>query len=364
MDILPLDDWNPAAKPLYIFGPCSAENREQVMETARALVAGGRPFILRGGVWKPRTRPGSFEGRGEEALTWLSEAKAEFGVPITTEVANTEHVEACLKHGVDVLWIGARTTVNPFSVQEIAEALRGVDIPVFVKNPLHPDLGLWIGGLERLNRVGIKKLGAIHRGFHYHDNRPYRNQPDWELAIALKSEFRDLPIICDASHISGTPSLIPRVAQRAMDLQMNGLLIESHIDPTVALSDAKQQITPAQLHELMETLEIRQAQFSDPGDTQDLQRLRARIDGIDESLVSLLADRMDVVKEIGDKKKEHKVTIFQIDRWAKITANYQAWAAEQGLHPGFVKRVLEAIHLESIETQQRIMENEATQSIE
>jgi chorismate mutase len=350
-----LTDWYPKGRPLYVFGPCSAESREQLFETARGIAQGPDPFILRAGVWKPRTRPGNFEGRGEEALAWMAEVKAELNIPITTEVANADHVEACLKHGVDVLWIGARTTVNPFSVQEIADALKGVDIPVMVKNPIHPDLSLWIGAMERLSAVGIKKLVAIHRGFHYHENFPYRNQPNWELAIELRRRFRDLPIICDASHISGRPELIPRVAQRAMDLHMDGLLIESHIDPKVALSDAKQQITPSELLKLIASLEIREATVTDPVFHSELEQLRRKIDHIDESLTALLAERMNIVAAIGEQKKDQHVTIFQVDRWAKIIDNYLEWGNELGLRPEFIRRVLEAVHLESIEIQQQVM---------
>ncbi len=285
----------------------------------------------------------------------MAEVKAELNIPITTEVANAEHVEACLKHGVDVLWIGARTTVNPFSVQEIAEALRGVDIPVMVKNPIHPDLSLWIGAMERLSDVGIHKLVAIHRGFHYHENFPYRNRPNWELAIELRRRFRELPIICDASHISGSPELIPRVAQKAMDLHMDGLLIESHIDPEVALSDAKQQIRPAELLALIAGLDIRAEKVSNPVFQSELEQLRRKIDHIDESLIALLAERMAMVEAIGEQKKEQHVTIFQVERWADIMDNYLEWGSELGLRPEFIRRILEAIHLESIDRQQEVM---------
>lgn len=335
------------------------------MSTARQLVDTGMKFMFRAGVWKPRTRPGSFEGHGIEALKWMAEAKAEFGIPIITEVANAEHVQACLEHEVDGLWIGARTTVNPFSVQEIADALSGVDIPVMVKNPIHPDLSLWVGALERINRAGIKKLAAIHRGFHYHDNYPYRNLPNWELAIELKRMFRDLPIICDASHISGTPEIIPRVAQRAMDLHMDGLLIESHLDPSSALSDAKQQITPTQLKGLIQGLEIREPEIEDPLFTDELSRLRSKIDNIDEALTELLADRMGLVQQIGEQKRDRGVTIFQLERWAKIRENFEKWGQELGLQEDFIRRVVEAIHLESIEIQQKVMnEDPQTQSNE
>lgn len=352
----PLDTWGIGQAPFYIFGPCSAESEAQLRSTALALKQGGLPFVLRAGVWKPRTRPGTFEGRGLEALAWMRDISEELDIPTATEVANAEHVEACLKYGVDVLWIGARTTVNPFSVQEIADALKGVDIPVFVKNPIHPDLALWIGALERIAGAGIERLGAIHRGFHHHDNKPYRNQPDWEIPIELRRRFRELPLICDASHISGKPSLIPHVAQRALDLQMDGLLIETHINPTEALSDAKQQITPAQLFELMSDLEFKAGSFSDPDLADELGVLRARIDAIDESIGNQLAERMRVVEEIAKHKKAHNVALLQVQRWADILQNYLESGAEHGLDAEFMQRIVEAIHIESIEAQQRIID--------
>jgi chorismate mutase len=363
LKIRALEDWNPTGqRPMYIFGPCSAENRDQVRETASQLKAGGVPFLLRAGTWKPRTRPGSFEGRGEEALKWLKEIKEEFQIPITTEVATAEHVEMCLKYGVDVLWIGARTTVNPFSVQEIADALQGVDIPVMVKNPIHPDLSLWIGAMERLNRSGIDKLAAIHRGFHYQDNYPYRNLPNWELAIELKRRYPTLPIICDASHISGTPEIIPRVAQRAMNLYMDGLLIETHFNPKEALSDAKQQITPEHLFAILDKLEIRKPTTGDARFTDELQRLRTRIDNIDESLMELLSERMKMVEEIGFQKKDKNVAIFQLERWIEIIDNYKDWGSQLDLSEEFIRRFLEALHLESIEIQQKVMNQDLSES--
>lgn len=363
LNISAFNDWNPTGqRPMYIFGPCSAEYRDQVWETAAQLKEGGIPFLLRAGIWKPRTRPGSFEGKGEEALHWLQEIKQEMGIPITTEVATAEHVDVCLKFGVDVLWIGARTTVNPFSVQEIADALKGVDIPVMVKNPIHPDLGLWIGALERLNRAGIHKLAAIHRGFHYQDNYPYRNLPNWELAIELKRRYPELAIICDASHISGSPDIIPRVAQRAMNLNMDGLLIETHFRPQEALSDAKQQITPAELFNMLAKLEIREPSAMDAQFTDELQRLRTRIDNIDESLMELLSERMKMVQEIGIHKKEQNVAIFQLERWIEIIENYTDWGSQLNLSEEFIRRFIEAIHLESIEVQQKVMDQELSKS--
>ncbi|NNC82228.1 MAG: bifunctional 3-deoxy-7-phosphoheptulonate synthase/chorismate mutase type II [Flavobacteriales bacterium] len=358
-DIYPFADWNPTGeRPMLILGPCSAEYEEQLFTTAREIKELGRPFLLRAGIWKPRTRPGSFEGKGEEALQWLASVKEELQIPVTTEVANAEHVELCLKYGVDALWIGARTTVNPFSVQEIADALQGVDIPVFVKNPIHPDMGLWIGALERINRAGVNKLGAIHRGFHYQDNYPYRNLPNWELAIEMKTRLPELPIICDVSHIAGDPEIIPRVAQRAMDLYMDGLLIETHFRPEEALSDARQQVTPTHLSRILENLEIREPSTGDAHFTDEIQRLRARIDNIDESLMELLSERMKVVEEIGFKKKEQNVTIFQLERWLEIMENYMQWGSQLELRDEFIQRFLEALHLESIEIQQQVMNSQ------
>jgi len=328
------------------------------METARGIKALGHPFVLRAGIWKPRTRPGSFEGVGYEGLKWLKDAGDELEVPVTTEVATAYHVEACLEHGIDMLWLGARTTVNPFSVQEIAEALSGVDIPVMVKNPIHPDMGLWIGALERINRAGITKLAAVHRGFHHHDNAPYRNQPDWEMPIELKSRHKDLPIICDASHISGTPELIPRVAQRALDLDMDGLLIETHREPTAALSDAQQQVTPQELGHLLDGLVLRRSNLEQEDHTAELADLRARIDQIDESILRSLADRMSFVGRIGEQKRDESVAIFQVERWNEIISNYAQHGEELGLRSEFVQRILEAIHLESIERQQHEMESQ------
>jgi len=353
-----LKDWNPLAAPLNIFGPCSAESEEQVMETALGLKATGIPFIFRAGLWKPRTRPGSFEGNGATALPWLMRVKEELGIPVTTEVATAEHVEACLKAGVDVLWIGARSTANPFSIQELADALKGVDIPVLVKNPIHPDLSLWIGALERIAGAGIKSLGAIHRGFHHYDNRPYRNRPDWEMPIELKSRFPSLPIICDISHISGRPELLSMVAQRALDLNMDGLLIESHRSPEDALSDAQQQINPAQLGEIYKSLRVADEKILDKEFRDELVELRKEIDQIDISLVELLAERMRIVHGIGIQKREKGVTIFQLERWRQILENYIANGKKHGLSEGFIRKVLEAIHLESIEIQQVAMEEE------
>ena len=356
--VRPLDIWNPIEGPLNIFGPCSAESPEQMIETAEGLATTGIPFVFRAGIWKPRTRPGSFEGNGAQALPWLIEVKERFNIPVITEVATSEHVELCLKAGVDMLWIGARTTANPFSVQELADALKGVDIPVLVKNPIHPDLSLWIGALERIAGAGVRDLGAIHRGFHHYDNRPYRNRPDWEMPIELKGMFPVLPIVCDISHISGTPELLAMVAQRALDLNMDGLLIESHRSPKEALSDAQQQITPKELKVLYEGLRKADERILDAEFRDELAELRKEIDEIDMALIDLLADRMRIVQGIGIQKREKGVTIFQLERWRKILANYLQRGKEHGLSESFIRKLLEAIHLESIEIQQQVMDQE------
>ena len=274
--------------------------------------------IFRAGVWKPRTRPNTFEGVGEKGLQWLIDIRKEFGFKVTTEVASPEHVEACLKAEIDVLWIGARTTVNPFSVQAIADALEGVSVPVFVKNPLNPDVSLWSGAVERIAKAGITELGAIHRGFHLAENKPYRNAPAWDLAVQFKTDHPEIPLICDVSHITGKPSLIPHVAQRAFDLDMDGLMVETHCNPLKALSDAQQQITPSQLNEVWNSLILKSAESKNVEFQNQLEMLRSKIDRIDDSIVELLAQRMNISEEIGVYKKNNQVTILQLQRWQEI----------------------------------------------
>jgi chorismate mutase len=341
-------------EPFLIAGPCSAESRIQVLETGRAIAEKGDASIFRAGVWKPRTRPGSFEGIGEPALAWLQELKAETGMPVATEVANADHVEACLKNNIDYLWIGARTTVNPFYVQEIAEALRGVDIPVMVKNPLHPDIGLWIGALERFNQCGIKQLMAIHRGFYSYEAAPYRNEPKWDLAIKLKRWMPELPIICDPSHIAGTTELISEVSQTALDLGMDGLMIETHQNPSLALSDAKQQLTPDSLSALMNNLVLRKSDFDDTVHLEKLRIIRNHIDGLDEKLLSLLAERLALVSEIGAIKKENNVMIFQLKRFFEILKTRKGMGDDLGLPKDLVHELFELIHKHSINIQNKI----------
>ncbi|MFI5150449.1 MAG: chorismate mutase [Bacteroidia bacterium] len=357
LNIRPLQEWLPGfIRPLIISGPCGAESEEQVMQTAMGLAALNKVNIFRAGVWKPRTRPNAFEGMGVKALPWLSRVKAETGMLTAVEVARAEHVEAALNHGIDILWIGARTTVNPFSVQEIAEALKGVDIPVMVKNPLHPDIQLWIGALERLNLAGINRLMAVHRGFYTSDKTQFRNIPRWELAIELQTLCPSLPMICDPSHICGRTDTLASVAQKALDLNMSGLMLEAHIHPEQALSDAKQQVTPEALGLLLNRLTIRQTESDNRIFTDRLQQFRIMIDEIDEQLVRTLAQRMDVVEQIGIYKRDNKVTVFQLERWLSILRSRVSSGISHGLEESFIKELYELLHKESIRKQTEISE--------
>jgi chorismate mutase len=351
LNITPLNDWLPSQKPLLISGPCSAESPEQVMQTAKQLGDSGLVSVLRAGIWKPRTRPNSFEGVGKEALTWLVDAAKTNHLKSATEVANVQHVESCLKAGVDILWIGARTSGNPFSVQEIADSLKGVDIPVLIKNPINPDLQLWMGALERINSSGITKIGAIHRGFSNAGKSIYRNQPMWDIAIELKALCPFLPLFCDPSHIAGNRELIPNIAQRAMDLDMDGLMIETHPTPDEAWSDAKQQITPQQLIELISGLQIRQVSSESKEFISQLEKLRASIDKVDHNIFSWLSERMELVEQIGDYKKANDVTILQVDRWNEIKKTRKKLGNQLGLSEEFVMDLVRIIHKESIRKQ-------------
>lgn len=354
--LAPLSHWPIGrASTLLISGPCSVESEEQYIETAVALAKTSRVHMLRGGIWKPRTRPNAFEGVGEAGLEWMVNARRESGLPVMTEVANAQHVEACLKHGLDAVWIGARTSVNPFSVQEIADALKGVDVPVFVKNPVNPDLQLWIGALERVQRAGITRIAAIHRGFSHLGDSIYRNKPMWEIPIALRTEFPNITLLCDPSHICGRRDLLQQIAQKAMDLNMDGWMIESHLDPDAALSDAAQQITPDALVSLLDSIHIRQAQSDDIAFVHELQALRSRIDKVDEEIIHLLGKRMRITEELGRFKKEESVTIFQIDRWKEILESRTMLAEQVGLSKEFILKYLEQLHKESIRTQTRVM---------
>ena len=346
-------------KPILVCGPCSAESEEQMLSTAQGIVNHFPDAIFRAGIWKPRTRPNSFEGVGSVGLKWLKEVKVRTGLTTATEVANALHVEECLKAGVDMLWIGARTTVNPFYVQEIADALKGIDIPVFVKNPIHPDLQLWIGALERLNRSGITRLAAVHRGFHTYDTTPFRNAPKWDMVIELKSSFPQLPIICDCSHICGNTEMIPYVAQKAMDLDLNGLMLETHVNPAEALSDAKQQVTPYQLYEIISALQIRSTYSENEEFRNQLTQLREKINLADDELLQLLAHRMNMVGQIATYKRDNKVTILQVERWKEILKNRMDNGEKLGLSIEFIKQMYLLMHDESIRIQAEIMNVEA-----
>lgn len=349
-------------RPLVISGPCSAETENQMLTTAQLLAATGRVDALRAGIWKPRTRPGQFEGAGLDGLKWLVMAKQETGLPISTEVANAAHVEACLKAGVDILWIGARTTVNPFSVQEIADALKGVDVPVMVKNPVNPDLELWLGALERIERAGVTQVAAIHRGFSSFEKGPFRNAPMWDLAIELKTRVPDLEMFCDPSHISGNRDLLGMIAQKALDLDMAGLMIESHLNPDAAWSDAKQQVTPANLVVLLDNLVVRTASVNDKSFKDSLAVFRDQIDQIDDEIMQKMASRMKISRQIGQYKKDNNVTILQVNRWEEIIQTRVALGKAMGLDEGFTRDLLRLVHHESIQVQTQVM-NEATVKI-
>lgn len=342
-------------KPLIIAGPCSAETEEQVHRIAQELSEAGQIDLLRAGIWKPRTRPGNFEGIGVDGLKWLVEAGKSIQTPVTTEVANARHVEEALKAGVDVLWLGARTTVNPFSVQEIADALKGTDIPVMIKNPINPDLQLWVGAIERIMDAGIDNVAAIHRGFSSTEKNKYRNEPKWGIPIELMRIFPELPIICDPSHIGGTRDLIEPVAQKAMDMNMSGLIIETHHIPDEAWSDAKQQITPQRLNEILAELKVRAPKTENQDFNLKLTQLRGQIDEIDERLLNQLSQRLELIKQIGQYKKDNNITILQKDRWFEILENRIKKGTDLGLSDEFVENLLRLIHEDSVRTQTKIL---------
>jgi chorismate mutase len=356
MNIEPIEDWLPFnSKPLVISGPCSAESEAQMLTTAKQLAETGIVNIFRAGIWKPRTRPNSFEGIGTQGLVWLQKVKEQYGFITAVEVANANHVKDCLALGVDILWIGARTSANPFSMQEIADAVKGKDIPVFVKNPVNPDLQLWIGALERLNQAGITKLAAIHRGFSSHEHTSYRNVPMWEIPIELMRTYPELKIICDPSHIAGNRQLLPHLSQKAMDLNMHGLMLESHYNPEVALSDKEQQLTPAALKELIGNLTIRNSSTLNKDFADHLTGLRKTIDEIDDEIIMKLVKRMQVAEKIGEYKKENEVTILQVERWEEIISKRVVVGESMGLSEHFMKKLLQIIHKESIRKQTDIM---------
>ncbi|MGA7878115.1 MAG: bifunctional 3-deoxy-7-phosphoheptulonate synthase/chorismate mutase type II [Desulfoferrobacter sp.] len=352
LDIRELSEWGiPYSGIFVISGPCSAESRKQLIETASAI-AKYPVSALRAGIWKPRTRPGSFEGVGAEGLAWLKEAGDRVGLPVMVEVAKPAHVEKCLGQGIDMLWIGARTTTNPFAVQEIADALRGVDIPVLVKNPISPDLSLWIGAIERVNRAGITRIAAIHRGFCSFNEKVYRNKPEWWIPIELRRKIPDLPMICDPSHICGKVVLLSGIIRKAMDLLFDGLMIECHINPPAALSDAEQQVTPDELGALLSQLNVKKVSTDDPRYIRGITHLRSTIDELDEQIMQLLMQRMMISTEIGRLKKQSNISILQPERWQKMLQERLEAAKGKGLDGRFVLRLYQYIHEESIRRQE------------
>ena len=343
--------------PLIISGPCSAETEEQVMATARGLAATGKVDIMRAGIWKPRTRPGSFEGIGTKGLPWLQQAKKETRIPVAVEVATAKQVEDALHFDVDVLWIGARTTVNPFSVQEIADALKGVKVPVLIKNPLNPDLELWVGGMERIAKAGIEDLGLIHRGFSSYGNTEFRNAPMWHLAIEMKRRFPGIPMINDPSHICGRRDILQSVAQQAIDLDFDGLIIESHVDPDNAWSDAKQQITPDVLKAMLDSMHWRKETVQNEDFQSALEAMRQQINQLDDELLQVLSTRMKVAQKIGEYKKNNDITILQTNRWNEILERAVSKGSKLGLSDDFVTKYMDAVHMESINQQNKVMNN-------
>ncbi len=357
MKIETLKDWGLGLeKPAIIAGPCSAETEEQLLETSLKIKELGIS-VIRAGVWKPRTRPNQFEGIGVEALRWIQHVKKETGLMFAIEVANPKHVYEAIKHNIDILWIGARSTTNPFTVQEIAEALKGADTPVFVKNPINPDLALWLGAIERISNVGITKIGAIHRGFSSFKQTKYRNMPMWQIALDLKSALNNIPLICDPSHICGRRDLLFDVSQKAIDLDYDGLIIETHRDPDKAWSDAKQQITPEVLGEMLKNIQYRKPTSEDIEFITHLEELRQQIDHVDMELFEIISQRMEIVEKIGLFKKTNNVTVFQKSRWQEISETRSKWAEDLGLNQEFMAEVFKLIHDASIRRQEFIMNN-------
>jgi chorismate mutase len=344
-----------AKRPLIISGPCSAETEEQVVETATRLAKTGKVDVLRAGIWKPRTKPGMFEGIGVKGLPWLANARKITGLPIAVEVATAKHVEMALQFDVDILWIGARTTVNPFSVQEVCDALRGTNVPVLIKNPINPDLELWSGGIERLQKAGVKEIGMIHRGFSNYGNTEFRNAPMWHLPIEMKRRFPDMLIICDPSHICGNRTGLQEIAQKSIDLDFGGLMIESHIDPDKAWSDAKQQVTPERLAEMLGELIWRTETSDEKEFVTALSKLREQINHIDDELLVLIGQRMKIADRIGEYKRENNITILQTNRWNEILEKAFVKGSKLGLSKDFITKYFDAVHMESISHQNKIM---------
>ena len=356
LDIIPGTEWGffTLPRPMCIAGPCSAETEQQVMETARGLQAFGI-HVFRAGIWKPRTHPGSFEGVGSPGLKWLKEVKETYGMKVCTEVASEKHVLECIKYGIDMVWIGARTSANPFLMQEIADALEGTDLPVMVKNPVNPDLDLWVGALERLNRAGVRKLGVIHRGFSTYAPIPYRNDPGWKIAIELRTRYPQMTFFADPSHMGGDRKYLQELSQRAMDLGLDGLMLESHCNPDGAWSDARQQLTPEGLQTLLESLVIRENTSENEAYKEGIDALRARIDVIDENLLDILADRMKVSTQIGRYKREHNVAILQAGRWEQVLKGAVTRGKALGLSEESVMAIMNAIQDESVRVQNEIL---------
>jgi chorismate mutase len=344
-----------AKRPLIISGPCSAETEQQVIETATRLAKTGKVDALRAGIWKPRTRPGSFEGIGTKGLPWMQQAKKVTGLPLAVEVATGKQVEDALHFDIDILWIGARTTVNPFSVQEVADALRGANVPVLIKNPINPDLELWTGAVERVAKAGIKNIGLIHRGFSSYGNTEYRNAPMWHLAIEMKRRNPGMTIINDPSHICGRRDILMDVAQKAIDLDFDGLMIESHIDPDNAWSDAKQQITPEKLAEMLDAIVWRKEDINSEAYHQALEKLRQQINHLDDELLQLLGQRMKIADKIGEFKRNNDITILQTNRWNEILEKAYKKGDNMGLSREFITKYFDAVHMESINHQNKIM---------
>ena len=357
LDLVPATEWGffTLPRPMVIAGPCSAETEEQVMETAKGLNDVGI-HVFRAGIWKPRTHPGSFEGVGTVGLKWLQRVKRELGMHVCTEVASEKHVYECIKFCIDMVWVGARTSANPFLMQEIADALRDTDIPVLVKNPVNPDLDLWIGALERLNQAGIKKLGVIHRGFTTSEKIPYRNDPGWRIAIEQRTRFPELPFFADPSHMAGDRKYLAELSQRAMDLGLEGLMIESHCNPAVALSDAKQQLTPSALIDMLENdIVVRDNDTDSAAYREGIDQLRAQIDVIDENILFAMKSRMAVSAKIGKYKKDHNIAILQTGRWDSLLSEMVRKGGEYGLSEKFLVQVFNAIHEESVRVQNDIL---------
>ena len=357
LDIIPLYEWGmfTEPRPSVVAGPCSAESEEQVLQTAKELREMGIN-VYRAGIWKPRTHPGSFEGVGSEGLRWMQRAKKEYGLKIATEVASQKHVIECLNFGVDLVWLGARTTSNPFLVQEIADALKDTDIPVLVKNPANPDLDLWIGALERLNRAGIRKLGVIHRGFSTFDKIQYRNDPQWQVVVELRSRYPELPFFVDPSHMAGCKDYIREISQRSLDLGFEGLMIESHCNPIQALSDSRQQLTPDELSDLLyKQIKVKDKDSDSPEWKENIDQLRAKIDIIDESILYALGSRMKISRQIGEYKKNSNIAILQTSRWDKVLAKVIDKGKEYDLPEDFIKAVFNAIHEASVEVQNEVI---------